>query len=93
MAAGSGVAEGDQRAVRAAQAAISRLPAGASIGRARGIMVDVAGGGDLVNREGTVRGQPCTHRSPQVRGHLPVSFQSKRPWHYFIMHDTTVDPF
>jgi hypothetical protein len=49
MVAGSAVAEGDERAVRAARAAISQLPAGAPITEARGIMVDVAGAGDLTD--------------------------------------------
>jgi len=44
MVAGSAVAEGDERAVRAARAAISQLPAGAPITEARAIMVEEEGG-------------------------------------------------
>jgi cell division protein FtsZ len=51
MVAGSAMAEGDKRAVRAARAAISQLPADASITEARGIMVDVAGAGNLTKGE------------------------------------------
>lgn len=51
MVAGSAVAEGDARAVRAARAAISQLQAGDSITEARGVMVDVAGADDLTEEE------------------------------------------
>ncbi len=52
---GTAMAEGEGRAVRAAQAATLPLLTDGSIRRARGVMVDIAGGEDLTEAEvGTV---------------------------------------
>ncbi len=47
IAAGSAVAKGDNRAARAARAVVSQFPIGSSIVKARGILIDVEGPGDL----------------------------------------------